>query len=232
VKGSLDLILVSTVTLVVTLACVIFIFMAARRLAPLQKARRQAMAAMCAQRGLVPSATNLSRDFSMLTGIERTGLRNAFSSPDGGVAAADLIRSEGKSEAFFSVLSFTVGGVNMPTVSVDPRNIFTMAVVGGEPTLELESDEFDKRFVVRAKDRRSAVMLLDPGMMQWLLDCDHVSFVMIGDRVLASINRATEPAHNPSEPVEFELLFKFYDGFVARVPPILRSEYAAVQTSP
>jgi len=221
-----------TGTLIGVLVCAVIVLVLARRLAPLQKARRQAMAAMCAQRGLVPSGTNLARDFPMLTGIERTGLRNAFSSPDGGVAAADLIRSEGKSEAFFSVLGFTVGGVNMPTVSVDPRNMFTTAVVGGEPTLELESDEFDKRFVVRAKDRRSAVMLLDPGMMQWLLDCDHVSFAMIGDRVLASINRSTEPAHNPSEPVEFELLFKFYDGFVARVPPILRSEYAAVQTSP
>jgi hypothetical protein len=98
--------------------------------------------------------------------------------------------------------------------------------------LQLESDEFDKRFVVRAKDRRSAVMLLDPGMMRWLLDCDHVSFVMVGDRVLASINRATEPSHNPSEPVEFELLFKFWDGFLARVPPILRSEYPAVQSQP
>jgi len=221
-----------TVTLLVTLVCVVIIVAAARRAAPLQKARRQAMAAMCAQRGLVPSGTNLSRDFSMLTGIERRGLMNAFSSPDAGVAAADLIRSEGKSTAFFSVLSFTVAGVNMPTVSVDPRNVFTRAVVGGEPTLELESDEFDKRFVVRAKDRRSAVMLLDPGMMQWLLDCDHVSFVMIGDRVLASINRATEPSHNPTEPVEFELLFKFYDGFMARLPAILRSEYATVQSPP
>ena len=221
-----------TGTLIGVLVCAVIIFVLVRRLAPLQKARRQAMAAMCAQRGLVPSGANLSRDFSMLSSIERTGLRNAFSTPDGGVAAADLVRSEGRSEAFFSVLGFTVGGVNMPTVSVDPRNMFTTAVVGGEPTLELESDEFDKRFVVRAKDRRSAVMLLDPGMMQWLLDCDHVSFVMIGDRVLASINRATEPAHNPSEPVEFGLLFRFYDGFVARVPAILRSEYAAGQSPP
>jgi hypothetical protein len=219
-----------TSTLLVLLVCVVIIVLAARRLAPLQKARRQAMAAMCAQRGLVPSGANLSRDFSMLSSIERTGLRNAFSTPDGGVAAADLIRSEGKSEAFFSVLSFTVPGVNIPMVSVDPRNVFTGAVVGGAPTLELESDEFDKRFVVRAKDRRSGVMLLDPGMMQWLLDCDHVSFVMIGDRVLASINRATEPSHNPSEPVEFELLFKFWDGFMARLPAILRSEYAAEQS--
>jgi hypothetical protein len=55
---------------------------------------------------------------------------------------------------------------------------------------------------------------------------------MIGDRVLASINRATEPSHNPSEPVEFELLFKFYDGFMARVPTILPSEYPAVQSQP
>jgi len=216
-----------TGTVIGLLVCAVIILVLVRRLAPLQKARRQAMAAMCAQRGLVPSGANLSRDFSMLSSIERTGLRNAFSTPDGGVAAADLIRSEGKSEAFFSVLSFTVAGVKMPTVSVDPRNVFTMAVVGGEHTLELESDEFDKRFVVRAKDRRSAVMLLDPGMMQWLLDCYYVSFVMIGDTVLGSINRATGPSHNPSEPVELELLFKFYDGFLARLPAILRSEYAA-----
>jgi hypothetical protein len=55
---------------------------------------------------------------------------------------------------------------------------------------------------------------------------------MIADRVLASVNRATEPSHNPSEPVEFELLFKFYDGFVARLPAILRSEYGAVDSRP
>jgi hypothetical protein len=232
VTGFPILIMTMTVTVLVVLVCFAVIVVADRRLAPLQKARRQAMAAMCAQRGLVPSGVNLARDFSMLPSIERTGLTNAFSSPDGRVAAADLIRSEGKSTALFSVLSFTVAGVNVPMVSVDPRNVFTRAVVGGAPTLELESDEFDKRFVVRARDRRSAVMLLDPGMMQWLLDCDHMSFVMIGDRVLASINRATEPSHKPSEPVEFELLFKFWDGFVARVPSILRSEYAAVQSQP
>jgi hypothetical protein len=71
------------------------------------------------------------------------------------------------------------------------------------------------------------VMLLDPGMMQWLLDCEEVSFDMAGDRVLAFINRAAEPKHQPTEPVEFEMLFKFLDGFVPRVPQLLRSEYAA-----
>ncbi len=221
------LVVTMTVALLVVLACAVIIVVAARRAAPLQKARRQAMAAMCAQRGLAPSGANLSRDFSMLTSIERTGLTNAFSSPDGGVAAADLVRGSGKNTTFFSVLTFTVAGVNMPTVSVEVRNVFTMAVVGGAPALELESDEFDRHFTVRTEDQRSAVMLLAPAMMQWLLDCLQVSFVMIGDRVLASVNRATEPSHNPSGPVEFELLFKFWDGFVARVPAILSSEYPA-----
>jgi uncharacterized protein DUF3137 len=218
-------------SLVVVLVSAVII-VAARRGAPLQKARRQAMVAMCAQRGLAPSGGKVAHDFSMLSSIERTGLTNAFSSPDGGVAAADLVRGSGNDTTFFSVLTFNVAGVNMPNISVQVRNVFTMAVVGGMPTLELESDEFDKQFTVRTNDRRSAVMLLDPAMMQWLLDCLQVSFVMIGDKVLASVNRATEPSHDPTQPVEFERLFKFYDGFLARVPAILRSEYAAVQSQP
>jgi hypothetical protein len=205
---------------------------ALRKAGRLQRARLQAMAPICAQRGLVPSGANLARDFSMFSSTERAALSNAFSSPDGGAAAADLVRGDGKYATFFSVLTFTVAGVNMPNISVDVRNVFAMAAVGGAPTLELESDDFDKQFTVRTNDRRGAVMLLDPGMMQWLLDCDHVSFVMTGDRVLASVNRATEPSHDPSQPVEFELLFKFWDGFLARVPPILPSEYPAVQSPP
>ena len=95
--------------------------------------------------------------------------------------------------------------------------------------MQLESIDFDKRFTVRAKDRRSAVMLLDPGIMQLLLNCADVNFDIVGDKVLAYVNRATETAHRANEPVEFEMLFRFYDGFVSRVPEELRSEYAATQ---
>jgi hypothetical protein len=102
-------------------------------------------------------------------------------------------------------------------------------VVGGPPTLELESIDFDERFTVKAKDRRSAVMLLDPSMMQLLLDCEEVNFNMVGDKVLAYINRLSETGHKPTEPIEFEPLFRFLDGFVSRVPALLRSEYAALQ---
>ena len=51
---------------------------------------------------------------------------------------------------------------------------------------------------------------------------------MAGDKVLASINRAKEPRHRATAPVEFELLFKFRDGFDSRVPALRRSEYRSL----
>lgn len=210
--------------LLVTLGCAMVIFVAFRRLAPLQRARQQAIAAICAQRGLVPGAAR--DDFAILGNFNIRQLTNSFSSPDHAVAVADYMRPAGKHTQFFTVLSLTVAGLDVPYVSVTRRELGAI-MLGGPPTLELESIDFDKRFTVRAKDRRCAVMLLDPGVMQLLLDCADVNFDMVGDKALAYVNRAREAAHRPSEPVEFEMLFRFVDGFVARVPELLRSEYAA-----
>lgn len=201
------------------------VFVMYRRLAPLQRARRQAIATLCAQRGLLAGAG--PGDFAMLGRIDPRWLSNYFSSPDRAVTVADFVRPAGKNTQFFTLLSFTVAGLNLPYVAVARRNLMADPLLGGPPTLELESTEFDRRFTVKAEDRRSAVMLLDPGMMQFLLDLEEVSFDMAGERVLAIINRAAEPKHQPTEPVEFEMLFKFLDGFVPRVPELVRSEYAA-----
>ena len=210
--------------LLVTVGSAIFIFVASRRQAPLLRARQQAIAAMCAQRGLVPGAA--PGDFAILGKFNSRQLMNSFSSPAHGVAVADYVRPAGKSVELFSLLAFTVAGLNLPYVSVTRRDLGIL-MLGAPPTVELESIDFDQRFTVRAKDRRSAVMLLDPGVMQLLLDCADVNFDMVGDLALAYVNRAAEPAHRPNEPVEFEMLFRFYEGFVARVPEELRSEYAA-----
>jgi hypothetical protein len=141
-------------------------------------------------------------------------------------AAGDLTRPEGRSSQFFSVVAFNVAGLEMPYLQVTRRNAIALAF-GGPPEVQLESIDFDQRFAVKAKGRRSAVMLLDPGMMQLLLDCESVSFQMSGDKVLAFVNRATEPKHQPAEPLEFEMLFRFWDGFVTAMPSLLRSEYGA-----
>ena len=64
-------------------------------------------------------------------------------------------------------------------------------------------------------------------IMQLILDCELVSFDMAGDKVLAYVNRTAVPTHHSAEPVEFEILFRFLDGFGPRVPALLRSKYAA-----
>jgi hypothetical protein len=211
------LVIVILVALVPLLVFTVLAFFLLRRAAPLQGARRQAIAALCAQRGFVPGLSRPSPDLR--------GLINPFSSADGKVVVADAVRDSGRDVEAFALLSSTIDGLNMPRVSVLRIGQRSLTVAWG-PVLELESGDFDRRFAVIAKDRRSAVMLLDPGMIQWLLDCENVSLDMIGDRVLAFVDRAALPAHSPDEPVDYRMLFKFWDGFLPRVPQLLRSEYS------
>ena len=194
------------------------------RLAKLRQARERAIAALCGQRGFVPNAGSV--ELAMVGLIDSRALSNCFSSPDHTVTISDFVRAAGRHAQFFTLLSFTVAGLNLPYVAVARRNLIAGPVLGGPPALELESSEFGKRFQVKAKDRRSAVMLLDPGMMQFLLGCGEVSFDMEGDKVLAFINRAAEPKHQATEPVEFVSLFRFFDGFGPHVPDLVRAEYA------
>lgn len=217
------------ITLAVVAAFVpvyLLLFDGARRASMQQKVRTQAIAALCTQRGFTMGPVNQPRQASVQNPFLFRGLVHAFSSPDGSVVGGDISRGDSRNVHFFSVLEFKVAGLSMPRLASLRIGQNSINDVWG-PVLELESGDFDRQFAVIAKDRRSAVMLLDQGMMQWLIDCERVSFEMIGDRVLAFIDRAAEAPHQPSEPVEFELLFKFYDGFVARLPPLLRSEYAA-----
>ena len=195
-----------------------------------EKARRQAVASLCAQRGLVPGAA--PGDFPILGALTPSLLSNSFSSPDHEVAISDLFRPDGKDSEYFTILALTVGGVNMPHLTVRRRNTGAL-LLGGPPTLglesvELESIDFDRQFTVKTKDKRGAMMLMDEGMMQLMLDCKQVGFDMLGDNVLAFIGRGPDPG----PPVEFELLLKFSDSFGASVPSILRSEYAAAQSQP
>ena len=209
-----ELVVILVLAAVVPLLLIaVLAFLLLRRAAPAQRERRQAIAALCAQRGFVPGLTRPSPELH--------GLINPFSSADGTVVIADALRDYGKQVESFSVLTFTIDGLNVPRVSVLRQGRPSLTVEWG-PVLELESGDFDKRFAVIAKDRRSAVMLLDQGMIQWLLDCENVSFELIGDRVIAFVDRAADP-------VEYALLFKFWDGIVPRIPELLLSEYSTAR---
>lgn len=212
----------------------------ARRATSRRQERQQLIAALGEKRGLVPGAINLSNHFEIASPVVRPAFENSFSSPDGEASAADFWRHDDKDWHGFSLLTFAVAGLDMPYVAVTRRDLPGLALVWGPPQVGLESIDFDTRFVVRAQDRRSAVMLLDEGMMQWLIDCEEVSFEMGGNRVAALVRRSAEPTYQPSlpsrsnplraDPVELELLFKFWDGFVPRVPALIRTEFAARTT--
>jgi len=210
----------------------------AQRASPGRQQRKAAIAALCEKRGLVPGPVRLAGTFLIATFMDAPAFENSFSSPDGEVSAADYWRRQGKGEWHaFSLLVFTIEGLNMPYVAVTRRNLPGLPLIWGPQQVELESIDFTAAFLVRAADRRSAVMLLDEGMMQWMLDCQDVSFEMGGDRIAALVWRRDEPTNQPAlpsasnprqaDPVEMELLFKFQDGFVTRVPAQVRSEYPA-----
>jgi hypothetical protein len=212
----------------------------ARRATPRKQERQQKVAALCEKRGLSPGLVNLTNYFEIASPMGPSAFENSFSSLDGGISAADFWRHEDNKNWYaFSLLAITLAGLNMPYVAVTRKGLPGLALVWGPPHVGLESIDFDTKFTVRAQDRRSAVMLLDQGMMQWLLDCEQVSFEIGGNRVAALVRRSAEPTYQPAlpshsnprraDPVELELLFKFMDGFVPRIPLLLRSEYAPAQ---
>jgi hypothetical protein len=204
------------------------------RQAPVLATRFQRTAALCASRGMLPNAANLTSYLPMANPAAHPKFGPAFATQDGSLWAGDLWRSHDSGRVTvteaFSMLVFTVSGVKVPYVAVARNGQMSIpAGVDGSP-VGLESIDFNERFAVLAVDGRSAVMLLDLGMMQLLLDCDQVSFEILGDRVQALVRNRDQPTSGvpPSaEPVEYELLFKFLDGFMQRLPAILRTEYAA-----
>jgi hypothetical protein len=203
------------------------------RQAPVRMTRFQATAALCQRRGMLPNPGKLATYLPMANPGSHPTFGPAFGTPDGSLWAGDLQRTDDRDPKIteaFSMVVFTVSGVNVPYVAVARKGQMNIpAGVDGSP-VGLESIDFNDRFAVLAVDGRSTVMLLDLGMMQLLLDCDQVSFEMLGDRVQALVRNIDQPTSSapPSvEPVEYELLFKFLDGFMQRLPAILRTEYGA-----
>jgi hypothetical protein len=240
--------------------------------------RQQAIATLCEQRGMVLNPVNLATVFAGMLPMAVPGqlrvlggfasrvipglfpvFENSFALLDGSLWAADLWTPKKSSVSFggsddkkqwdaFSMVSFTIPGVDLPFVGVMRKGENNIPEFARGTPLTLESIDFDARFLISAEDRRSAVMLLDQGMMQWLLDFDHVSFEIRGDRGQALAKRSSESSYQPglvpgsrllwrsdaphpdsrrADPVELELLFKFVDGFASRVPELVRTEFAA-----
>ena len=99
-----------------------------------------------------------------------------------------------------------------PPLQIQHRRLVDKALelVGGDP-IHFESEEFNETFHVTCDDRRFASALIDPQMMQFLLETKGmVSFATMGRFVLV-----TSPQVAPDE---MPILLGLVDEFVRRIP--------------
>jgi hypothetical protein len=79
-----------------------------------------------------------------------------------------------------------------PHLEIAREGLFTrLADHVGLEDIEFESPEFNRRYDVKAKDRKFAYELLDARMLEWLVGFDQgLAFEVLGNRVLAYGSRA------------------------------------------
>lgn len=118
---------------------------------------------------------------------------------------------------------FTCGIVTIPAacprLRLGNENFFTR--LGGDVGLgdvQLEYDDFNRRFRVKCDDRKFAFSLLDGRMMQWLLDAERFETVEVdGPWVLV--------AHAKLDPGHWLDLGTWLDQFARQIPSVVYSTY-------
>lgn len=113
----------------------------------------------------------------------------------------------------------------LPDIAIHRENVFTL--LGdrlGLKDIDFESEEFNRAFQVKAKDRKFAFELVDPRMMQWLLSCDRrFGFEIHGKGVLIY--------SKPLKPTEMLPLVATLKEFRERVPRLVWTNYGTASAS-
>lgn len=63
----------------------------------------------------------------------------------------------------------------LPSVTIGPEDLVTRLGVGGRGDFQVESEEFNRRFEVRAREGELTVRLLDPGFQRFSSSCSRVA---------------------------------------------------------
>jgi hypothetical protein len=131
--------------------------------------------------------------------------------------------SDGKGRRSRSYYRFTCAILQIPAacpgLTVTHEDFLTR--IGshiGFHDVELEYDDFNRRFRVKCNEQKFAFTLLDGEMMQWLLDTDGFEALeVVGPWVLLAVNQL--------EPARWLDLGTWLDQFHDHVPPLVYSTY-------
>lgn len=198
-----------------------------------KKKRRLALQAFAKQYGLQYSTSDpfgmLSYAFTLFQRGDGQGIENVVWGDWQGsnVRAGDFwyytesTDSKGHRSRTYHHYSFAVGDVRLGLMplSIAPEGLFSrLADHLGFRDIDFESEEFNRRYNVRAPDREFAFKVVDARMMQWLLTLDGFGFETVGPWVLAYCRRR--------KPTELVPVFGAVRGFEEHIPRLVRNEFA------
>jgi hypothetical protein len=196
----------------------------------LQHKRREGMAAVAARHGLHHSASDpfgcVRIAFPLFRRGDGQGAEQVVwrDRPDGLTTRAfdywyydereDNMGRAVRSYRRFSCVLAQVDG-SWPEVSITKDGFVEKALdLVGLGSIELESDEFNRRFALRSSDRRFAVTLCDARMIEFLLTTEaQFAFAVKGRWVLL--------ASDPVAPDLVPALMRVAESFVERIPRVV-----------
>jgi hypothetical protein len=130
----------------------------------------------------------------------------------------DDMGREHRTYRHFSCAMVQVDG-SWPDLSIGPDGLLEKALdLVGMGSIDLESDEFNRRFALRSPDRRFAVALCDAGMIDFLLGCtNEIAFAIKGRWALL--------ASDPVSPALLPALLRLAEDFRAHIPRVVYELY-------
>jgi len=129
--------------------------------------------------------------------------------------------SEGRTTREYSHFSVVVVSLTarMPDVRIERENVLTrLADHLGMEDIEFESEQFNRCFNIKSKDREFAFKLIDDRMMQWLLDAPHKLCCEVNGGAALLYTKRLRADEVPG-------LLAAAKGFVDHVPRLVWNEY-------
>ena len=123
-----------------------------------------------------------------------------------------------RSYSHFSIVVVDLAAT-MPYVSVKKEGLFTRAAEEpGLDKIDFQSEDFNRKFTVRARDTEFAVTLIDAGMIQWLMSAGgKFAFDIGGCNLLVSCGQLPVTG--------LVRLFDTAAGFIEHIPQVVWAEY-------
>ncbi len=102
------------------------------------------------------------------------------------VVSTDYGRKEDQSiPTWFIVFDFRLGKNFEPITIFNKRDSRKFKVIHGKPSITTESNQFNNRYLIYGKNRKTVLEILDPIVMSVLLDCrEDINFEIAENRLL------------------------------------------------